>query len=244
MSRTLPPILVLLLAALPAPAQTGPDSADVHGLHAVEVAPRMLNVEEVSAALTRLHPEHLRAGGAGDTVFVKFIIGTDGTPSRMRVERAREPASGPPAVEAMSAARFSPALLHGQPVRVFVQQAVLWPGPGEGAAAGAGMEPLMGLYGMTDVEQLPRPPRIADFQRTLRANRPRGLRQMQGTVVAKFMVDTAGAVRHVMIVETPHEGLVEPTRRSLAAMRWQPATIEGGRPVAVWIELPIAWRVD
>lgn len=238
---------LLILVAIPAAAQVEPVPPSPRSLHEVEVPPRLANAAEVEAALEQARPEHLRMAGAGDTVFVKFIVDTDGTTRGMRLESARDSASGPPTLRAMSAARYSPALVQGQPVQVIVQQPVIWSGSGADSTGAPSVQigDPMGLYGIGSVDMFPSLRNLPEVSRGMSANAPpelEGMREPRVDVMAKFMVDTTGAVRHVAVVESPYPWLVEPTRRAVALMRFRPAMIAGDRPVAVWITLPVTWQ--
>lgn len=102
-------------------------------------------------------------------------------------------------------------------------------------------------YELSMVEELPRPSNTAQFSRALASNYPRALRaeRVPGEVQVRFRVLEDGSVDpdSVSIVSSTNEQFNEPSARSVLVLRFRPARI-GGRPVKVWIVMPIAWRVS
>jgi TonB family protein len=244
-------LLLVSIAAAPSAAQdtVALVPARACGLYEVDVCPEISNVAEVYAAMQRLYPPYLRDAGVGDTVFLAFTIGEDGRPQDVRVASAWNSAFGPPSVEAMSLAAFSPAQRHGQPVAVRVHQPMVWRTPlAGGADADTAPEPVLGevreIYGLGEVEILPRPTNLADLRRALEQNFPPALRATGtcGSAMAKFLLDTTGKVQNVTVIEASDSAFIEPTRRAVSVARFRPAEIVQ-RPVSVWIELPISWML-
>jgi TonB family protein len=101
-------------------------------------------------------------------------------------------------------------------------------------------------YELFTVEELPRPTNTSELSRTLASNYPPALRaeRVSGEVQVRFRVLEDGSVDpdSVSIVSSTNEEFNEPTVRSVRVLRFRPARV-GGRPVKVWIVLPIAWRV-
>ncbi|HEU0076934.1 MAG TPA: TonB family protein [Longimicrobiaceae bacterium] len=102
-------------------------------------------------------------------------------------------------------------------------------------------------YELSMVEELPGLNNASALSRTLASNYPPALRaeHVSGEVQVRFRVLEDGSVDpdSVSIVSSTHEEFNEPTMRSVLILRFRPARI-GGRPVKVWIVLPIAWRVS
>lgn len=242
--------LLLLVIAIPAAAQQTMNFSGFQGLDAVEVRPKMSNGVEFTAALDRLYPPHLRNAGVGDTVYLAFVIGEDGLPQNVHVLSVWDQAFGPPSVEALSLARFSPAQAQGRPVAVRVQQRIVWQVP---TAAGVHtdsiaervVEDVSEIHLFREVETLPMIENIPDFARVIAQNYPSALRAAGtgGQVDTRFLVNADGRVSNVTILRTTESAFNEPTRRSLAIARFRPAR-KWGRPVAVWVEQPFAWTTE
>jgi len=66
---------------------------------------------------------------------------------------------------------------------------------------------------------------------------------IEGTVKLKVLIDEKGRVRDVVVVEgVPNTGLDEAAMRAIRHTRFKPAQ-QRDRPVAVWIEIPINFRL-
>lgn len=231
------------------------DSVATFELSAVEEAPRPTNTTEFRQALDRLYPPLLRDAGVTGTVHVHIRVLEDGRvdPGSVTVINSTHEMFNDPTIRAVRVLRFRPARASGQPVRVWVELPVQWippdrPGPAEPAAAqqdqprrsGAGE----GTYELSRVEEMPRPVNIADLRRALDGNYPPLLRdaRVTGTVQVRLLVLEDGSVdaESIQITSTSHEQFDDPTIRSVSVLRFRPAKVNG-RPVRVWIELPIQW---
>jgi TonB family protein len=102
-------------------------------------------------------------------------------------------------------------------------------------------------YELSMVEEFPRPTNTPEFSRALTSSYPSALRdeRVSGEVQVRFRVLEDGSVDpgSVSIVSSTHEAFNEPSARSVLVLRFRPAYV-GGRPVKVWIVLPIAWQVS
>jgi TonB family protein len=252
MMRALP-LLVLLLAAAPAAAQQpAPDSAPVYDLSAVEVLPRPQNVAEFTAALHQAYPAHLRQAGVGGTVHVAFVVGADGQPVDVRVVSTSDSAFSAPSTQAISLLRFSPAQVRGRPVAVRVEQPITWrteaPPPVTAAALAPAVPPSVDKathgYELEDVEVLPRPRNVDVLARELQRAYPPHLRDAgrEGFVVVRLRIEPDGTTSSHVVVRADYPAFVEPTLRAISLLRFSPARVNG-RPVRVWVELPINWSV-
>lgn len=112
------------------------------------------------------------------------------------------------------------------------------PEPDPRASPGSG-----GPYELSAVEE-PRPLNLEDFRRTMTRSYPRVLRdaRVNGIVVVRLRVLADGSVdaQSITIHSSSHEQFNDPTIRAVRMLRYHPAQVKG-RPVAVWIELPIQW---
>jgi TonB family protein len=107
--------------------------------------------------------------------------------------------------------------------------------------------PDEGTYELSAVEEQPRPTNIADLRRQLERNYPPLLRdaRVTGTVQVRFRVMEDGTIdaNSISISSSTHEQFNDPTIRSVQRLRFRPAKVNG-RPVKVWVELPIQWQVN
>lgn len=107
--------------------------------------------------------------------------------------------------------------------------------------------PDEGTYELSAVEEQPRPTNLADLRRQLERNYPPLLRdaRVTGTVQVRMRVTPDGTVdaNSISITSSSHEQFNDPTIRSVQRLRFRPAKVNG-RPVAVWVELPIQWQVS
>jgi TonB family protein len=123
-------------AAAPPPAAAARPSADpsrVYGGGEVDQAPSLSNGAAFRSAVNRTYPSSLRNTGRWGNALVSFTVGADGRVERssISVEQASHPAFRTAATAAISAARFTPARVNGQPVRAQVSMPITWQGGGE-----------------------------------------------------------------------------------------------------------------
>jgi TonB family protein len=96
-----------------------------HGGTPLKEMPRLLNRDEIMAALKRLYPESERQAGREGAVVIVIHVGTDGIVSTSDVTRAAGPAFDAAAQKVGALMRFSPAIgLSGRPVPVRMPQEV------------------------------------------------------------------------------------------------------------------------
>ena len=104
-----------------------------------------------------------------------------------------------------------------------------------------------GTYELSAVEEQPRPTNIQDLRRQLERNYPPLLRdaRVTGTVQVRMRVMEDGTVdaSSIQVTNSSHEQFNDPTIRSVQRLRFRPAKVNG-RPVKVWVELPIQWTVS
>lgn len=107
--------------------------------------------------------------------------------------------------------------------------------------------PDEGTYELSAVEEQPRPTNLPDLRRQLERNYPPLLRdaRVTGTVQVRMRVTADGTVdaNSITITSSSHEQFNDPTIRSVQRLRFRPAKVNG-RPVPVWVELPIQWQVS
>jgi protein TonB len=104
-----------------------------------------------------------------------------------------------------------------------------------------------GTYELSAVEEQPRATNLPDLRRQLERNYPPLLRdaRVTGTVQVRMRVTADGTVDvgSITVTSSSHEQFNDPTVRSVQRLRFRPAKVNG-RPVAVWVELPVTWTVS
>lgn len=102
-------------------------------------------------------------------------------------------------------------------------------------------------YELSAVEDVPRPLNVAEIREALRRSYPPTLRDagVTGTVGVRFRVREDGSVDNgtIRVTRSTLEEFNEPTIQAVRLLRFSPARVNG-RPVRVWVELPIEWSVD
>jgi TonB family protein len=101
------------------------------------------------------------------------------------------------------------------------------------------------VYGLHEVEVLPRPQNVPDFTAALQNAYPAHLRSagVGGTVQVAFIVGPDGAPGDVRVISTPDSSFSAPSVAAVSLLRFTPAQVQG-RAVAVRVEQPITWRSD
>lgn len=246
--------LVALALFLPVSSALGAQepSAGIYALAQVETQPRPSNVREFVAALHAAYPADKRAAGQGATVQVAFVVGTDGVPRDASVTTSTDAAFDSVTLASLSALRFTPATVSGRPVPVRIELPVQWTpadpesdGPATSGASGerpaAGPDGT-GVYALRDVDVAPRPQNIAEMQRAMVASYPPALREagVDGTAQVRFRVDAQGVPHDFVVTASSDPGFAQPTLNALSVLRFTPAR-KDGRPVDVWVELPVTW---
>ncbi len=117
-----------------------------------------------------------------------------------------------------------------------------------GAAPVPRMSPLReGTYELSAVEELPRVANTAEFVREIARSYPRLLRNagVPGTATVRLRVREDGSVdpESIRVTGSSDERFNEPGIRAARVLRFRPAKV-GGRPVPVWVEMPMRWTPD
>jgi len=87
--------------------------------------PRILNSDELTAAIADRYPTALRERGVGGTIGIQFLIGTAGDVQQIRMGQVSAyPALDSAALEVAQLYRFSPALDGDHPLSVWVSHAI------------------------------------------------------------------------------------------------------------------------
>ena len=225
-----------LAAQEPAPA---PDS--VYEVAEVEVAPALLNAEELEGAQEASYPPRLRDAGVNGTAVVAMTVGTDGVPRDLQLGSTGDTAFGAPTLAIASLLRFSPAQVSGRDVRVRLELTIDWdsgprrldrPGPDS-----------TGAYELSEVTEMPRPLNRAALVAEMVRSYPRELRRsgVTGTVQVRMRLGEDGRVSAAFLTHSTDARFNEASLALAQALRFTPATI-GRKRVAVWVELPFQWE--
>jgi TonB family protein len=126
--RRLAPLALGLALALAA-CGGGDRSDDTAGAEApgvdIDVRPQLVNREEVIEAARVLYPADMQAAGLGGIVSVGIRVGVDGKAGETTIyETSGSPALDSAAVQVARRMEFSPGMLDGEPVPVWVQMPV------------------------------------------------------------------------------------------------------------------------
>lgn len=121
-----PPAQTAAAARPAAGAPASGDSVNGYELSGVDELPRVLNGRDFGRELARLYPAPLRDAGMQGTVQVRFLIERDGTTSNAVVTHSTDREFNRPTLEAVRTLRFRPARVNGRPVRVWVEQPIMW----------------------------------------------------------------------------------------------------------------------
>lgn len=114
-------------AAQPQPAATvAADGTRVYEVREVDAEPRPRNVHALRRELERSYPAELRDAAISGRVDVRFRLDREGVPRDIRVTRSTDRRFDQPTVESVGSLRFTPALLDGRPVEVWIDLPVQW----------------------------------------------------------------------------------------------------------------------
>jgi TonB family protein len=95
---------------------------------------------------------------------------------------------------------------------------------------------------MNEVEELPRILNEREFTRALMQEHPRVESNpgVQALVQVRFRVEEDGTTSVPSITRSNDARFNAPTLSALRSLRFRPAKVNG-RPVKVWVEMPISW---
>ena len=115
----------------PAPAReepAAPSSSQVFDEDGVEQRPRLTNVNELQRALQDRYPAQLQANRVSGSVTASFVVGANGRvdPSTIHIVNSPNPGFNAPTQSVLRRARFRPATVKGQAVRVQVTMPIAW----------------------------------------------------------------------------------------------------------------------
>lgn len=92
----------------------------------VEILPRPLNMSEFERAMARHYPELPNPLAQAVSVQVRFLVREDGSVREPRVMHSADPRFDEATLRAVRVLRFTPAMLNGGAVKVWVEQPIQW----------------------------------------------------------------------------------------------------------------------
>jgi TonB family protein len=95
-------------------------------LSQVEVLPRLLNASEFQRAMARHHPDIPDHPPEAVAVRVRFLVREDGSVREPSVLHSPDPRFDEATLRVTRVLRFTPALLNGRAVKVWVEQPIHW----------------------------------------------------------------------------------------------------------------------
>lgn len=110
------------------PAASAPSGNQVFDEDVVEQRPRLTNINELQRALQDRYPAQLQANRVSGRVMASFVVGADGRvdPSSIQIVNSPNPGFNAPTQSVLRRARFRPATVKGQAVRVQVTMPISW----------------------------------------------------------------------------------------------------------------------
>jgi TonB family protein len=231
---------LLGFASLPAYGQaTAAVPADsVYEQQSVTVLPRALNVPEFAAVLAQTYPGGAPVAGVVPSVQVRFIVDANGTGREFHIVASTDSALHAPALAALSILRFAPAEIDGRPVHVRVDLPIQWQVPTPAPAA----KDTAPAYEMDIVERQPVVLNQRVLQEAMNREYPPGARAAMraARVVVRMRVSPEGRPTQADIVSSTDPEFNAASLHVVRVLRFRPAALDG-RPVAVWVALPLHW---
>ena len=83
---------------------------------------------------------------------------------------------------------------------------------------------------------------LVELQRRLVYPEPARRRDIEGKVIVRVLVDAAGTPVHSFIDYTDHDLLSEAAQKAVMDTRFTPGE-QHGKPVAVWVSVPVVFRL-
>ena len=188
-----------------------------------------------------IYPDSARTAHIEGTVKVKAFIDSTGTATKFVVMQGL-PNSGldEAAIEAIQKTPWKAAIRGGRPVGIWISIPVTFrletptPPPESGST-----------FRFIPFDEAPAPiGGTATILRNLRYPRIAQEAGIMGTVIVQALVDETGRVQETVILRgIPHTGLNEAAAEAIRRTRFYPAK-QLGKPVAVWISIPVIFRLN
>lgn len=221
----LPIIFKTTGAAAPGPAPAAADTFDV--------PPKLTNVAEVNAAVNPVQWASLHVAD----VVLGVLIDQTGRVQDVRVRRPISPVADSLAIAAIRLGRYTPALLRGKPVTVWVEA-------GRQTRAGPTPDQIRQGPTFTPYTVAPELDNREDVRSALIREYPPALKAAGegGTVLIWLLIDETGAIAQSAVKKTSgNEQFDSAAVRVGRMMHFKPA-LNRDKPVLVWVALPIIFK--
>lgn len=129
--------------------------------------------------------------------------------------------------------------------KLFFALAMLLAASPAGAQVSRGAKiPAEGSYELSAVEVIPQVKNARELVEAMENTYPDSLRDagIGGEVHVRMRVDAAGVPHDMVVSSSTRPEFDALTLAAVAKLRFTPAQV-GGKPVSVWVELPIHWSV-
>lgn len=217
--------LLVFCAGVPSFSQTASQTAAV-------TAPAYSH-EELSRLI--VYPQQARDRKLEGEVMVNVLVGTAGEAVETRIVKGVDPLLDSAAVTALRKLKFTPATSEGTPLATWVEVPV-------GFVAPSPSEQLPEVDEFVEVEEMPRYDQN-ELSRALVYPEIARRNGLEGNVVLRVLIDQSGRVVNVVVDESSHRVFDSVAINAVRKTAFTPA-IQHGRPVAVWIQIPVIFRLN
>ena len=198
-----------------------------------------------TAALNRLviYPELARRKKISGTVIVEVAVSNEGKVAGTTIVQGVHPLLDTAAAEALRKYRFTPARQGDKPVKGSIRLPLVY-----------GLDPTWSGIAAPAAEALPSPDELIevdvdpqydpnDLQRNLFYPEEARRNNIEGVVMVRALISKNGTVISSQIDRCDHPSLCDAARNAVMLLKAQPA-MQKGKPIAVWIQIPIMFRLN
>ena len=219
----------------PLPASGDVDSSKVMQFDQVDTEPALIQ------SVPPEYPYKARKAGLTGKVFLKFIVNVDGSVSDVSVlGTIGSEAFHQAAIDAISQFRFKPGTLNGKVVPVWMTQPITF------SLDYTGLQLPPPAFGDADSSKVLEFYMVEVKPKVLHSVKPvhpeEALRDsLEGKVFLKFIVNLDGSVSDIRVLRGEaifHRAAID----AVSQFRFKPAE-HSGKPVAVWMTLPVSFRL-
>lgn len=217
--------LLIFCAGVPSFSQTASQTAPATG--------PTYSYEELSRLI--VYPQQARDRKLEGQVVVNVLVGTTGAAVETRIVKGVDPLLDSAAVIALRKLKFTPATSEGKPLATWVEVPV-------GFVAPPPSEQLPEVDEFVEVEELPKYDQ-KELSRALVYPEIARRNGLEGEVLLRILVDKNGRVVDIVVERSTNPAFEAEAIRAVKRTSFTPA-IQGMRPVAVWIQIPVIFRLD
>jgi len=202
----------------------------------------MIEVDEAPVLKSQIKPEYpklAKLAGIQGKVYLKLLIDEKGNVAKTKIEQGVKDMIDDAALAAVKDAKFSPALIAGKPVKVWVVLPIAFKlnaDKNDTSSKETGEEPDPGA--MVEYEKAP------EMIEAAKPYYPEAAQQagVTGKVYVKVLVDKEGIPKKAVVLKSESELFNESAVDAAMKSRFTPA-IQDGKPIAVWIVLPYSYAL-